>query len=312
MKRRWLLLLLCVSCFSIETCTAQITISLKSDFVTQFQDTVTIDASFRVDVFSAVHAAKQDGDIHVAGTAPEIGLLAVAEVMNAKTERNGAVKTLTSAKGSDTPVAITGAWRIWSEHGGDQDYHQGADVPVATSSGQAHVFEIHPVTKVNGRDVSHTLEPIPGYEYKDATDAFQLYERTNSQISEADGMVTISTEQAGYNYTQFVAKLLSEPFAMKGGTGVMASILDESGDLLVTERRLVFVGGTPPEQVVQGKHKGDLIEVVGIPRVSLKLVEWRLTHQDDPRCKHQCLTWNIPYEMIVAAVIDENPPAGTD
>lgn len=158
MKRRWLLLLLCVSCFSIETCTAQITISLKSDFVTQFQDTVTIDASFRVDVFSAVHTAKQDGDIHVAGTAPEIGLLAVAEVMNAKTERNGAVKTLTSAKGSDTPVAITGAWRIWSEHGGDQDYHQGADVPVATSSGQAHVFEIHPVTKVNGRDVSHTLE----------------------------------------------------------------------------------------------------------------------------------------------------------
>ena len=304
MKRLWLLLLLC---FSIGTSTAQIVINLKSDFVKQFQDSVTIDANFRVDVFSPIHSAKQDGDIHVAGTAPEIGMLAVAEVMNAKTERNGAVKTLTDAKGSDTPVAITGAWRIWSEHGGQQEYQQGADVPVATSSGEAHVFEIHPVTKVNGRDVSHTLEPIPGYTYKDATDAFQLYERTKSRISEADGMVTISTEQAGYNYAQFVAKLLGDPFDMKGGTGVMASILDESGDLLITERRLVFVGGTPPEQIVKGKHKGDAIEVVGIPRVSLKLVEWRLTHQDDPRCKHECLTWNIPYEMIVAAVTDENP-----
>jgi len=304
MKRLWLLLLLC---FSFGTCAAQIVINLKSDFVKQFQDSVTIDATFRVDVYSAVHPARQDGDIHVAGTAPEIGLLAVAEVMNAKTERNGAVKTLMGAKGSGTPVAITGAWRIWSEHGGQQEYQQGEDVPVATSSGEAHVFEIHPVSKVDGRDVSHTLEPIPGYTYKEAMDAFQLYERTKSQISEADGMVTISTEQAGYNYTQFVAKLLSEPFDMKGGKGVMASVLDESGDVLVTERRLVFVGGTPPEQILQGKHKGDAIEVVGIPRLNLKLVEWRLTHQDDPRCKHECLSWNIPYEMIVAAVTDENP-----
>ena len=304
MKRLWLLLLLCLS---IGTCTAQIVINLKSDFVKQFQDSVTIDANFRVDVFSAIHPASQDGDIHVAGTAPEIGLLAVAEVMNAKTERNGAVKTLTGAKGSGTPVAITGAWRIWCEHGGQQEYQQGADVPAATSSGEAHVFEIHPVSKVNGRDVSHTLEPIPGYTYKDATDAFQLYERTNSKISEADGMVTISTEQAGYNYTQFVAKLLGDPFDMKGGSGVMASVLEECGDTLITERRLVFVGGTPPEQIIKGKHKGDVIEVVGIPRISLKLVEWRLTHQDDPRCKHECLTWNIPYEMIVAAVTDEDP-----
>jgi hypothetical protein len=309
MKRLWILLLLC---FSIETCTAQITVSLKSDFVKQFQDSVTIDASFRVDAFSAIHTAKTDGDIHVAGTAPQIGMIAVAEVMNAKTERSGAVKTLTQAKGSNTPVSITGAWRIWSEHGGEQQYVQGVEVPVATTSGEAHVFEIHPVSRVNGRDVSHTLEPIAGFTYKTADDAFGLYERTKSEISEADGMVTISTEQAGYNYTQFVAKLLSEPFALKGGTGVMASILDEGGDLLVTERRLVFVSGTPPEHVVQAKHKGDLIEVVGIPRVSLKLVEWRLTHQDDPRCKHQCLTWNIPYELIVAAVTDENPPSPTD
>lgn len=305
MKRLWLLLLLL--CLLFATCNGQIIISLKSDTVKDLQDAVTIDADFRVDVFSKIHTPAQDADIHVAGTAPQIGLLAVAEVMNAKTERNDAVKTLMDAKGTNTPVAITGAWRIWSEHGGQQEYRQGDDVPVATSSGEAHVFEIHPVTKVNGRDVSHTLGPIPGYTYKDATDAFQLYERTKSRISEADGMITISTEQAGYNYTQFVAKLLGDPFDMKGGKGVMASILDEGGDVLVTERRLVFVAGTPPAQILENKHKGDVVEVVGIPRINLKLVEWRLTHQNDPRCKNECLTWNIPYEMIVAAVTDDSP-----
>jgi hypothetical protein len=306
MKRSWILLVLCIS---IEACTAQIAISLKSDFVKQFQDSVTIDANFQVEALSVVHPAKSDGDIHAAGTAPEIGMIAVAEVMNAKTERSGAVKMLTDAKASGTPVAITGAWRIWTEHGGEQQYVQGAPVPAPKNSGEAHVFEIHPVSKLDGRDVSHTLEPITGFTYKTADDAFRVYERTKSEISETDGMVTISTELAGDNYTQFVAKLLTEPFPLKGGTGVMASVLDEAGDLLVTERRLVFVGGTPPEQAVKGKHKGDLMEVVGIPRVSLKLVEWRLTHQNDARCKHQCLTWNIPYELIVAAVTDENPPS---
>src|SRR5215469_10212305 len=213
MKRLWILLLLC---FSIGTCAAQITINLTSDFVQKNQDTVTIDADFRVDVASAIHPASQDGDIHVAGTAPQIAMLAVAEVMNAKTERNGAVKTLLDARGTNSPVSITGVWRIWSEHGGDQTYTQGDPVDVATSSGQAHVFEVHPVTKVAGQDVTHTLGPIPGYTYKNADDAFQLYERTNSKISQSDGMITISTEQAGYNYTQFVAKLLKDPFTMTG------------------------------------------------------------------------------------------------
>ena len=99
---------------------AQIVITLKKDFIKQLSDRVTITTHFSVAATSAVHAQKDDGDIHVAGTAPEIGLTTVAEVMNARTERTGAVKDLQDAKGG-APIEITGAWRIWAEHGGQTE-----------------------------------------------------------------------------------------------------------------------------------------------------------------------------------------------
>src|SRR5258708_25094541 len=111
-------------------CSAQIQITLSKDCVNKYADRATIDSSFRVDIASKIHPASQDGDIHVAGTAPESGMIAVAEVMNAKTEKTQAVKVLMDAVGSDHGVKITGAWRIWRDHGGNQDYIQGPAVPL--------------------------------------------------------------------------------------------------------------------------------------------------------------------------------------
>jgi hypothetical protein len=66
---------------------AQITITLKNSFIDEFRGKVTIRANFRVDATSKIHPASQDGDIHIAGRAPEIGLGSVAEIMNAKLEK---------------------------------------------------------------------------------------------------------------------------------------------------------------------------------------------------------------------------------
>ena len=60
---------------------AQITIKLKNSFVDEFRDKVTMSANFTVDATSKIHPASQDGDIHIAGRAPEIGLGSVAEIM---------------------------------------------------------------------------------------------------------------------------------------------------------------------------------------------------------------------------------------
>jgi hypothetical protein len=282
---------------------AQIVITLKKDFVKQLADRVTISSHFSVAALSKVHAQKDDGDIHVAGTAPEIGLATVAELMNARTERNGAVKELMAAQGSG-PVEIVGAWRIWAEHGGQTEEIQGDAADPISTSGVAHVFEIHPITVVGARDVRHTWVPIPGFQYKDADQAFTVYERTRSEISETTDSIRISTEKAGYNYTEFIAELTSDPLALADGTVVYARIFDLNGDLLITKRRLVTAKDTPTDIVLKSLKKGARLKVVGIPRVSLKLVDWRLAHHTGKFAGS--LTWNLPYELIVVAVTESD------
>jgi hypothetical protein len=304
MKRFCRLLLICLS---VSACNAQIQITLNKDFINKFSDRVTIDTRFTVAVTSKIHPANQDGDIHVAGTAPEIGMVAVAEVMNAKTEKNSAVKVLTDAVAAHSVVSISGAWRIWCEHGGEQHYVQGAPVDPPTSSGEAHVFEVHPITTVNGKNIEHTWAPVPGFTYKDADQAFPLYERTKSSITDLGQTVRISTEQVGYNYTEFVARLNEDPHALADGVSVFAEILDTNGELLVHNRRLVFAKGTDAEKTVHAKHKGDLMQVVGIPRIDLALVRFRVENHDKTDKTAGALNWNLPYEMIVAAVTDPDP-----
>lgn len=286
---------------------AQIQITLNRDFVDQMADNATISSQFRVDATSKIHPASQDGDIHVAGTAENIGMVAVAELMNAKTEKNQAVSTLQSSAGTGAKVPITEAWRIWCEHGGEQQYKQGADVPTVESSGEAHVFEIHPITKVNGRDVTHTWEPIAGFTYKEADQAFHTYERTRSKITFSAHTVTISTEQAGDNYTEFVAKLKENLHDLPDGKSVFVDIYDKNGELLVHRRRLILVSGTEPERIFEGKHQGDFIQVVGIPRIDMSLVRFRVRESEAHGPLADSVNWNIPYELIVAAVTDESP-----
>jgi hypothetical protein len=236
-------------------------------------------------------------------------MVAVAEVMNAKTEKTQAVRQLTQSASSGQTVQITGAWRLWCEHGGEQQYIQGQAVPTVESSGEAHVFEIHPATKVGGTDVRHTWVPINGYTYKEAENAFKTYERTRSEISFDASTVTISTEQAGDNYTEFLAQLLEDPHDLSDGKSVFVDVYDTQGELLVHKRRLIFVTGTPPEHVLGGKHKNDWIQVVGIPRIDLALVQYRVQQAESHGTNASSVHWNLPYELIVGAVTDEDPPS---
>src|SRR5436305_8573782 len=81
------LLVVCVLCFPFIAY-ADIQIILKNSFIEKFKNRVTIDASFTVDKAHAKpNPPAKDGDLHAAGRAPEIGLPAVAEVMNAQFAR---------------------------------------------------------------------------------------------------------------------------------------------------------------------------------------------------------------------------------
>lgn len=293
---------------------AQIQITLKNSFIEKFKDRATIDATFTVDkAHKSPNPASKDGDLHVAGRAPEIGLAIVSEIMNAKDE-DSAVQAIHAAEPTHKSVKLSGAWRIWCEHGGDDKQVQGAalNTPFDTTN-PPHVFEIHPIISLDGKSISESLKPIIGFNTKDAEQSFIAYENKKCQLlpNGTKKTTTIITSMAGFNYVEFRIKLLEAPHQVSDGMMVMAAVMklkaadepateDEDDDaIIVQKRRMVFVKGSAPEAAVKNLAKGASMHVLGMPRISLTLVSYR-TH--NTKKFPGILNWNLPYEMLIVGV----------
>ena len=283
------------------------TVTLNNSFIEKYKDRVTIDATFTVDRVGKIQPPSLDGDIHIAGRAPEIGLPTVAEIMNAKLESNSAIKKIQAIQGTGRPIGLSGAWRIWWERLGEDVEVQGASDQPLTSSGAAHLFEIHPVSKVDGRSLAHTFIPIAGYQTKDADTAFSVYERTYCRIIPHQATTTIVSNKAGYNYVEFVLRLTESPHTVPDGTMVFADVGNLQGDTIVKHRRMVFVKDTQPETKVRPLRAGDRLHVVGVPRMDLSQVSSRVKVATASTLKDKypgILESSLPYEIIVVAVVE--------
>lgn len=307
-RRTGTLLLSVLMALAVREVHSETKITLKNQFIKKYMNQATITASFKVDHVGAVKTPSpskpaNDGDIHCSGRAPEIGLAAVAEVMNAADLADAAGK-LKAAQGSDQPLTIVGAWRLWCEHGGGDDQVQGAAVAPATNTNPDHVFEIHPIASVDGTSTVAGYHPIPGYKTKDAESAFTVYQHTRCQISSAQSKTTITTTNVGYNYVEFVLELNEAPVPTTSGDGALAfaKVLDLSGDLIHRRKRMVFVKDSPPYEKVINQKAGTRLHVLGVPRVDLSLVWWRAQNAAK---RPEALGWSLPYEMIVVGVYDE-------
>jgi hypothetical protein len=279
-----------------------IIITLKNDFIEKYKNLVTIEANFTVDKAGKIHPPREDGDMHVAGRAKEVGLPIVAEIMNAK-QHMDAVKAITDAEGS--AIKVVGAWRIWCEHAGGRAQVQGKALKPFTDSNPDHVFEIHPISQLGDIDLRKSYQPIKGYRPKDAHTAFLHYENVKCRITPGATTTTIRTSTAGYNIVKFKLESLEEPAKQKevdNGRFVMCAVRDLDNELIVRKVRMAFVKGTPPEVKVKELAMGKRMTVLGIPRIDLALVAYRVAHKDDDT---RPLTWNLPYEMIVVAVFPE-------
>jgi hypothetical protein len=284
---------------------SKIFITLKDDFIDKYKLLATIDADFKVIKAGKVNPADKDGDMHVAGWSDDIGLPTVAEIMNAK-DQNKAVGIARAAQGK-AAIKITGAWRIWCEHAGGGPQVQGKKVNV-TSTNPDHVFEVHPLTKVGAEDVSASFKPIDGFTPKKAHDAFTHYENVACKITHDDTnkTTTVQTSMAGYNYVKFMIESVDDTeggLDVKDGRFVRCNVLDLDGDLLVRDVRMVFVKGTPPEAKGKALKKDGRLTVLGIPRLDLSLVKFRVDNASKDRFKDRdLLNWNLPYEMIIVGV----------
>lgn len=293
-------------------CLADQTLSLKKDFVNQVKDRATVSTDLRVDVHPktphSVGKGAEDGDIHMAGRDNVIKLPLVAEILNARFEKDTMQFLKQISDGQ--PVSVTGVWRVWFEHPGPGQV-QGQTVPVPSTSNPDHVFELHPITQFGTFDCldsfveikNPNVSPAKVYEAYSATRAFEEYEGLEAAIRATTKRVFLATTKTGFNYTEFVIELAGKPKDMGDSFMVMARIYD-SQDLeepvVETLHRMVFVKGSPPAVQIQGLKKGDTLHVLGIPRVNLSEV-MAIANKNGG---NETIV-PLPYELIIAAVLPE-------
>jgi hypothetical protein len=273
-------------------------VRVDRSFLERYKDRVTISTAYTVDAaMRSPNPNFMDGDLHIAGRAPEIGFRLVAEIINADSaERARAL--IQQAESTHVAVAMTGVWRLWPEHSIFSD-DQSQRVPVLTTPNADHIFEIHPVTRVGSVSLLESFHPVEGYRPGNAKRTFDIYEGAECAIKVNPTMVTLTTSNWVYNDVHFVMQLSGErQEVVDDGRFVIAAALDTEGNLLVERLRMVLVKGTAPERAVRSLKQGGRLHVWGLPRVSFAELSRRV-REAAPDSE---LKGRLPYEIVVLGV----------
>ena len=289
--------------------TAEIAITLDRSFIEAYKDRVTIQVDLTVGrADKRPHPAVFDGDFHLAGSAPGIGLPVVAEIQNAASEKE-ATDLVRRGQGSGRPLEVAGAWRIWSEHVGKATEIQGDDFPSTVSTNPDHVFEIHPVTRIAGIDLLESLRPVDGYRPGSADLIFRTLEKIPCRILPGP-TTTVVTPNKQFNDAEFLLEVgQGRQRVVRDGRFVIAAALDLKGNVLVPKLRMAFVKDSPPEKFVRTLPPGSRLHVFGLPRISLAEIASRIAGSDR---RPELLTGNLPYEIVIVGVYENRKTAGTE
>jgi len=288
--------------------TAEIAIVLDRTFIETYKDRATIEVELTVGRSDKKpHPAVFDGDFHLAGSAPGIGLPVVAEIQNAAGEKE-ATDLVRRVGSSGRPLEVAGAWRIWSEHVGKSREIQGDDFPSTVTTNPDHVFEIHPLIRVEGIDLLESLRPVEGYRPGRAELIFRTLEKIPCRIVPGP-TTTIVTPNKQFNDAEFLLEVGQDPQqVVSDGRFVTAAVLDPKGDLLVPKLRMVFVKGSPPEKIIRTLSPGSRLHVFGLPRISLAEIASRIAGSDR---RPELLTGSLPYEIVIVGVYESRKTTET-
>ncbi|HET7451351.1 MAG TPA: hypothetical protein VFL12_01300 [Thermoanaerobaculia bacterium] len=282
---------------------ADVEIVLDRAFIDRYKNRATIETSFTVDRAGRdAHAGYLDGDLHVAGHAAEIGLPIVAEVANAAS-RPDAIETVHRMAGTGEPIRLDGAWRIWSEHVGKGEQAQGETLTPIERTNPPHVFEVHPVTRLDELDLTGTFHPVPGFRPEPGTTVFDSLKDARLRIVPSENSITLYTRRQELNDAEFTIEVGSDPpIVAPDGRFVVARVLSPRGEQVAERIRMVFVAGPAPEKVARNLVAGDRLRVFGIPRIDLSAVAWRADRAD---AEPQALDGKLPYEIVVVGIFPE-------
>jgi hypothetical protein len=274
-------------------------VEIDRAFIERYKNRITIRTNFTVDaVPKAPNPRLFDGDLHIAGRAPEIGLRLVAEIKNADAE-SAAVALVTRAQRSRNPLPFTGVWRLWPEHaiGPEQ---QGDSVPQLKTSNPDHVFEIHPLIRVAELDLLRSFHPVEGYRPGSPAKTFDVYQDAECTLKLSPETVTFTISSWLYNDVHFLLEPSPDPpVIVSDGRFITAAALDTEGKVLVARIRVVLVDGTEPERVIRALPQGARVHVWGLPRVNFAEISRRI---QESATNPAVLKGSLPYEIIVLGV----------
>jgi hypothetical protein len=97
----------------------------------------------------------------------------VGEIANAALHKD-AMEIVHHSGGSGKPLSVTGVWRIWPEHSGSKTETQGKPLEAYTIANPEHVFEIHPVTRLNDLGLLDSFIPVEGFKPGDDNRTFGI------------------------------------------------------------------------------------------------------------------------------------------
>ena len=278
---------------------SDIEITLENSFIEKYKDRATIDVAFTVDKSNQrPHPAFLDGDVHIAGRVPQIGLPIVAEIKNAAHEPD-VVGLIRRAAGNEEPLRLVGAWRLWPEHVGKAPEVQGDYVAPEAFTNPDHVFEIHPVTRVDDKSLLDSLHPVHGYSPGRANTVFRSLQAIKCRIVPTEATTTIVTAKGQFNDVEFLLEIAEEGQVAEDGSFVNAAVLDLKGNQLAERVRMVFLRDTPPARAVSNLRRGDRLHAFGLPRIDLSTVSWRARNSKD---NPELLNQSLPYEILVVGV----------
>ena len=253
-----------IAYLAVTAQTTDMKLQINKAFIERYKNRVTIHTTFTVDrAMESPFPVFLDGDLHLAGRAPQIGLPAVAEIANAGSQKE-AVDIVHRAEGTGKPLKVSGVWRVWPEHAAIKMEKQGNPLLPYETSNPEHVFEIHPVTRINDTDLLDSFKPVEGFKPGGAQRTFGIYERASCRLEVESKTVSIFTAAGLYNDVEFIMELADDrQRVVSDGRFVIASARDLDGGLLVERLRMVFVKGTGPESAVRHLKRGDRLMSLG-------------------------------------------------
>jgi hypothetical protein len=276
----------------------EVAIELDRELIERLANRVTITTDFIVDAAAREPNGELfDGDFHFAGRTPLVGMPVVVEIINAASW-SPATDEIHRAERRGRRIAITGAWRVWPEHGGAVA-SDGSDSVAAVESPYAHhVFEIHPATRVGNVDLRRSFVPGSRYRPGAARRTLEIFGRVSATITPGPRTVTITSPNGLYNDVHCLLDVLAErPLIVGDGRFVAAAARELDGTLLVPRLRAVFVAGTPPDSVARRLRPGNRIHVWGLPRIDFSEVL--------RRTRTGTSSGALPYEIVVLGVYDD-------